>query len=404
MFFPKPLKSPNTEQVTGEPTEGKPGKRFIIRHGYSAGLRPNTINSVSQRATSEGNRRRNLRIHLTRDNSTPAPPPGGAPGASAIEECKPFTPPSPSTEDKGLRGRRQRRRECRAWRRTLTVPVRLHRLGKGVANGRVPLNAATKRSTAMKAAHIFKRMWTQAGTKGPQRPNKRDPATSALATPLQKYGQELKIGTQNVQGTAEILKHQYVLQMMREHSLDILVLTETRSRSYYTYHSEGFLFIVNGYTKDPYGGVTVVISPKTRPYIKDVIQHSSRLCEVTINCQSGLTHVLGAYVPHNKTDFEEVKVPFWDMLEDFYSATPLPEPIYIIGDFNVRLQGRSSLEAQWPHIFGKGMEFAQRKPTDNRTLFMNLLQGHDSVDCVTFKTPSLKQQVTFRDQTPPPKD
>ena len=143
-----------------------------------------------------------------------------------------------------------------------------------------------------------------------------------------------------------------------------------------------------------------------RPYIKDVIQHSSRLCEVTINSKSGLTHILGVYAPHNKMDFDEVKAPFWDMLEDVYSATPLPEPIYVIGDFNVRLQGRNTLEhaVLGPHIFGKGMEFAQRKPNDNRTLYLNLLHGHDSVDCMSFKTPNLKQQVTFRDKTPPPKD
>ena len=143
-----------------------------------------------------------------------------------------------------------------------------------------------------------------------------------------------------------------------------------------------------------------------RPYIKDVIQHSSRLCEVTVNSRSGLTHILGVYAPHNKMDFDEVKAPFWDMLEDVYSATPLPEPIYAIGDFNVRLQGRNTLEhtVLGPHIFGKGMEFAQRKPNDNRTLYLNLLRGHDSVDCMSFKTPNLKQQVTFRDKTPPPKD
>ena len=191
------------------------------------GLRPNAKPAFFKRSSSLGNWPQNSIIRFQRDIDLPAPPPGGAPGASANEECKPLSSSNACTEGKGPRGRRQRRREYRAWRRALTVPIRLHRLGKGVANGRAPLNAATKRSTGMKASHIFKRMCAQSRTKGPQRANNRDPSTAALATPLQSYGKELKIGTQNVQGMAEILKHQYVLNIMKEHSLDILVLTET---------------------------------------------------------------------------------------------------------------------------------------------------------------------------------
>ena len=205
---------------------------------------------------------------------------------------------------------------------------------------------------------------------------------------------------------AEILKHQQVITMMRQQNLDILVLTETRGKSYYTYNSEGYLFIVSGSVQDPYAGVTIVVAPRIRPHIQDVTQHSPRLSSVTIAARSGSMHILGVYAPHNKMDVDLLKIPFWDQLEDAFSKIPLPEPAYVLGDFNVRLQGRSSTEKEFlgPHILGKGMEFAQRKLHDNRSLFLDFLRGQESVDTITFKTPDLTKHVTYRDKTPPPQD
>ena len=205
---------------------------------------------------------------------------------------------------------------------------------------------------------------------------------------------------------AEILKHQQVLTMMRQQSLDILVLTETRGKSYYTYNSEGYLFIVSGSAQDPYAGVTIVVAPSIRPYVQDVTQHSPRMSSVTIAAKSGSMHILGVYVPRNKMDVDLLKIPFWDQLEDAFSKIPLPEPAYVLGDFNVRLQGRASTEKEFlgPHILGKGMEFAQRKLHDNRSLFLAFLKGQESVDTITFKTPDLTKHVTYRDKTPPPQD
>ena len=76
-------------------------------------------------------------------------------------------------------------------------------------------------------------------------------------------------------------------------------------------------------------------------------------------------------------------------------------PILLV-TLNVRLQGRSSQEHNilGPHIFGKGPQAAKRGTTDNRTLFTNLLHGHDAVDVMTFNTPNFTQQVTYRDKNP----
>ena len=165
--------------------------------------------------------------------------------------------------------------------------------------------------------------------------------------------------------------------MMTQQKTDILFLTETRSKSYYTYNSQGYLFIVSGSLKDAFAGIPTIVAPRLRPYLCEVIQHNPRHATIFISSSSGTMHFHGVYAPHDKLDYESTKVPFSDTLENYFSATPLPEPSYIIGDLNVRLQGRSSQEHNLlgPRIFGKGPQAAKRGSTDNRTFFTNMLRG-----------------------------
>ena len=390
--------------VNGEKVYKKP--RLLLN---STGLRPSATKGRDRHSQGaipppDNSTSNSFRNSFREPISKPTPPPRGAPGASAIEECLPIHPSTSCTPSPvETSGRRARRRLFRVWRRSPGVRVRLGPLGKGLVKRRVPLNAAARRTAGKTTAEIFKQILAQESpnpTKHPPQPYNNQ------ATPLLGYSKKLKVGTQNVQGMAEILKHQQVITMMRQQSLDILVLTETRGKSYYTYNSEGYLFVVSGSAQDPYAGVTIVVAPSIRPYIQDVTQHSPRMSSVTIAAKSGSMHILGVYVPHNKMDVDLYKVPFWDQLEDAFSKIPLPEPTYVLGDFNVRLQGRASTEKEFlgPHILGNGMEFAQRKLHDNRNLFLDFLQGHESVDTITFKTPDLSKHVTYRDKTPPPQD
>ena len=389
--------------LTSDGTKWYTKPRLLLR---KQGLRPDAKAQFSP-ATPEGRAehlpiiKKGIKTNSKREQNELAPPPRGAPGVSTNEECQPVSPPLRTFLGHGSSARRERRREYRRWRRARKVLIRLGRLGKDTGKEGTPLNAAAKRSAGTHTAKKFKELLQQAEWKGP----KREKGRQNKATPQKPYGTTLKIATQNVQGIAEILKHQQTIALMTQYGLDILVLTETRSKSYYSYNSQGYQFIVNGSPKEAYAGVTVIIAPHIRPYVQDVIQHSPRLTQITIACQEGNTHIIGAYAPHNKIESSQ-KHAFWDMLEDIFSATPLPEPTYIIGDLNVRLQGRSTQEKLelGPHVYGRGRQHAQRKPDDNRTLYMNLLTGHSAVDAMTFKTPNLLHHITYRDKAPPPKD
>ena len=338
---------------------------------------------------------------LTSEATSPAPPPSGAPGVVLMtnEECKPLPFASSSLSGRGSRA--ARRRLYRQWRKAPRETIWFPSLGKKVSSKGTPQKAAKQKAAGNTNAKLFRHLvLLHSAHKGPQRGKQRKPIT----TPQVSYGAQIKLGTQNVQGIVELLKRQQCLDMMSSESLDILFLTETKTTSYYTYNSQGHLFIINGATSDKYGGVSAINSPTLRPFIKDLFQHSTRI--LVISCHSGDSHYIGVYAPHDKLDYETVKLPFWQHLQSIVDFIPQPEPIYIIGDWNVRLQGRKPDEHHClgPFVHGKGCNFAKTGEERNRNLFLNFLNSTDTCDAITYKTPDLLQHVTYRDKSPPPAD
>ena len=334
--------------------------------------------------------------------SKPPPPQRGTPGATTVanEESKPHDLPLHSLLGRGSRSRCQRRRLYRQWRKSAGETIR----SLGVGNPRVredhPLRAVQRCKTVHNRAKAFRTLVLAQPTSCSRKKQNLKPG----ATPPLSYGQQLRIGTQNVQSMTEVLKHQSVLDLIKVARLDILILTETHAGTYHSFNSEGYLFVVNGNNRDKWAGVTAVISPKIVPYIKTIIQHTSRIIELVVAARSGDMHIIGAYAPHDKLDFESKKQPFWHKLQDIVSIIPSPEPYYLIGDFNIRLQGRLSTEHSilGPHVYGKGRLHTITKPESNRTLYTQLLKGYSAVDALTYKQPNLLKHVTFRDKCAPP--
>ena len=340
---------------------------------------------------------------LTSEATSPAPPPSGAPGvvSTTNEECKPLPFASSSLSGRGSRA--ARRRLYRQWRKARRENIWFPSLGKKVSSKGTPQRAAKQMAAGNTNAKLFRHLVLEHSThKGPQRGKQRKPMT----TPQVSYGAKIKLGTQNVQGIAELLKHQQCLDVMSSETLDIVFLTETKTTSYYTYNSQGHLFIINGSTSDKYGGISAIISPTLRPFIKDIFQHSTRILQVVISCHSGDSHYIGVYAPHDKLDYETVKLPFWQQLQSIVDSIPQPEPVFIIGDWNVRLQGRKPDEHHClgPFVYGKGPNFAKTGEERNRNQFLNFLNSTDTCDAITYKTPDLLQHVTYRDESPPPAD
>ena len=326
----------------------------------------------------------------------PSPPPKGAPGAPhrSDEECNPTEGQQfPSSFTRAVK-----RRLYRFWKRKAGFHA-----GVSVGNWRLvrpqPLKAAhRKHHSENRSEGFFKHVLTplgHMGGPGPHHPHVGPPEKLP-------YASSLKLGSLNVQGPANQLKHQLVLQYMSNRNLDILILTETRAKLYHSFSSQSYKFVVNGSPDDPYAGISAIISPLMLPFIKDIVQLTPRILQISLYSHSGTIHLIGIYAPHAGLSYDFVRAPFWDKLHDLIAAIPQPEPWYVIGDFNVRLQGRLSTEFNWlgPHIFGKGPLKADTSPFSNRTLYLHTLQLLQGKDVMSFKTPRLLRQITYQEKTP----
>ena len=149
-----------------------------------------------------------------------------------------------------------------------------------------------------------------------------------------------------------------------------------------------------------------MVHPKLRPHRVDVIQVNSRIIHLIFNKHGGRIHIIGCYAPHSGHDLETVRQPFWDTLEEYTAKIPQPEPLYITGDFNVRLQAQHKNDqgVTGPYVYGKGSKHIDHTASSNRSLCVRsmLLQG--MVEVASYKTPNPVHQITYRDKAAPPTD
>ena len=325
------------------------------------------------------------------------PPPRGTPGAplGVNEECSP-TLVGALAGKRGAQRRARRRRDYRLWRR-FSTKVRGKRMDPS------PLAPTRSSQAARSNARWFRNaiLWQQQL----RRRKRRKVVNSPTIPPLQ-YQSSFRVGTLNVQGFAETLKLKSALILMQTHNIDVLMLTETRSHSYYSYQSEGFLVILSGNKLDRFAGVGAIVAPRLRPHLLDVIQVSSRIIHLAFKMQGGNFHTVGAYAPHSGLDFEAIREPFWEQLQDHVSNIPQPEPVLVTGDFNVRFQAkhRNDGHCLGPFVYGKGPSFIDHSASSNRTLCRSFLHNQNLVEAASYKTPDLLKHITYRDKAAPPSD
>ena len=308
--------------------------------------------------------KKNLNSHnsqLNRNSSCRTPPPRGAPGAplGASEECSPPREGT-TTQAGGVAGRRARRRAYRKWRRQ-GKNERETGMGSLLLVPTQPQQATPTRAQWFK--HTL--FW--------QEQHKRKKArrvTNYPTTPPLGYDKKVKIGSLNVQGCADTLKLKNSLQLMQEHNLDILFLSETRATSYYSYLSENHLVVLSDNTREKYAGVGAIIAPHFRPHLLNIIQLSSRIIHITFKKQGGNLHFVGVYAPHSGLYHETIRQPFWDQLESHINSIPAPEPVYITGDFNVRFQAshKNDEGVTGKFTYGKGSRCIDHNATAVRTM------------------------------------
>ena len=297
----------------------------------------------------------------------------------------------------GARRRRLCRRAYRAWRKE-----GIQILPKG-ADSRSAIPPLQSTKVSLKKAAIFRNTieWQHAINR------KKKPSRERIqTTPPLTYDAKLRVGAQNVQGLADTLKLKNLILVMKEHNLGVMILTETKSTSYYSYTSEQHLVVQSGNHKDRYAGVGAIIHPKLRPHLADVVQVSNRIIHLTFNKKGGRIHVVGVYAPHSGLDHDTVRQPFWEALEEYLSKIPQPEPVYVTGDFNVRFQAQHSNDqgVTGPFTYGKGSRYIDHSATSNRSLCVRTMSLLGMLEVGSYRSPNPAHQITYRDKTAPPTD
>ena len=166
------------------------------------------------------------------------------------------------------------------------------------------------------------------------------------------------------------------------------------------------MVVLSGNHMDKNAGVGLILSPKIRPHLLDIIQVSPRIIQATFKKKGGNLHMLGVYAPHSSLDFETDREPFWDTLEAHLSTIPQPEPVYVTGDFNVRFQAqhRNDEGVTGPFTFGKGSKYIDHNATSNRSLCIKAMKLQAMVEVASYRTPNPTHHITYRDKAAPPKD
>ena len=374
-------------------TQSRSGKRVRYKNteGYFQVYRSTKGSHTTRNVSLNNSGIRNSNLVKSR-----TPPPRGVPGAIlANEECSP-TKRGANVGARGAKGRRARRRAYRQWRA-------LHNKGLTLgADSPASHRTLSTKATQTRAKWFRQCLHWQATITRKKKPQVTEPKT----TPPLTYNAKLRIGALNVQGMADTLKLKSIIQLMEQHKLGVVTLSETRSTSYYSYLSEQHLVILSGNTKDKYAGIGAVVHPLLRPHLVDVVQVNSRIIHLIFNKKGGKIHVIGCYAPHSGHDLDTVRQPFWDALEEYTSKIPQPEPIYMTGDFNVRFQAQHKNDkgVTGPYVYGKGAKHIDHTASSNRSLCVRsmLLQG--MVEVASYKTPNPVHQITYRDKAAPPND
>ena len=195
----------------------------------------------------------------------------------ANEECSP-TGEGVSQQSRGATRRRACRRLFRLWRR-LTVNTQVNGAGSRSLPLLPPKKATPNRAKWFRQTMLRQNTYVR---------NKKSRITASPTTPPVPYSAKLRIGSLNVQGFADTLKLKNSIQIMEEHRLDILILTETKSTSYYSYISEGHLVILSGNKKDKNAGVGAILSPKIRLYLMDVLQVNNKIIHLGFRSREGM--------------------------------------------------------------------------------------------------------------------
>jgi len=218
------------------------------------------------------------------------------------------------------------------------------------------------------------------------------------------YGCEIKLASLNVKSLLKPLMHKQVADYMAEAKVDLVCLQETNVAKVAQHVVEDVLFVTAGHGEESreHAGVAFAIGPRIRAAVTGYsLGHGGRIAALALDLRPRALTVVSVYIPQSQRP-EEERVQVFDSLREIMEAAERKGPTLILGDFNARIHGRRSGEAQvlGPHIFGAGVSHLIRPERgygekSNRDLMVELCGGGEYLVANTWFKKRDARKVTF---------
>ena len=180
-----------------------------------------------------------------------------------------------------------------------------------------------------------------------------------------------------------IEKRTLIEKYMKEHGIDIGILTETHintnskeTKQKYTYYFSG------GDTKEHhFAGVAVVSRNELRNYIEDIQPINERIMIITMKFTIPTT-IIAVYA-HTAQQPLQDKQQFYNEIKKIHNKHKSKHIVHIVGDFNARIQTKTTEEETCigKHTFNKNnitLEKQDEQMEESRQLFIDLCLSTNS--------------------------
>ena len=189
--------------------------------------------------------------------------------------------------------------------------------------------------------------------------------------------------------------------LMQKQNIDIMCLSETHITDSTTYKIKNYQFYFSSSKakEAKYSGVAIVLSPHIAPYVRQITPINDRIIHVELFSAGAPIHIYSVYAPNQKPEYADIRQKFWKQLTTHTDKLSNNAFYYILGDMNVRIQGRTASEEKvfGPHIWGKGKQKIDNDVLLNRHHAVSMCHQKDLVFANTYKAITQAQQVTYRE-------
>lgn len=151
---------------------------------------------------------------------------------------------------------------------------------------------------------------------------------------------KLRLGTWNVRTMFQVGKTKQIVNEMINYNIDILGVAESRWTLFGEIKTtDDYHILFSGDDVKHEKGVALVISKRARKSLLDWQPVNNRIIKASFYSKYAKLTVIQAYAPTNDAD-EELKIEFYDKLQEIVNKTPKHNLLILMGDFNAKVGKR----------------------------------------------------------------